>query len=831
MKIRKYIDIFKNYILIYLSPLSKGPFFGTIMRFMRRFLLQTLITALGISMPVVVFAVSQLTVEDSVAGLGLSVQVSALPPSAHATLALRNPAGSKTEIPVTADTKGDVTVQVPGTKTQQAGSYVFTVEEDATVVAGPVTATVLPESLDTNMSMIQSWSPRIRADGRDSAEITATLLDKFGNPLPGRPVTLVSSRTDDRITALTPQTDGKGIEHFTLTTRTPGLIVLRAIDLLSGKTVQATAEIEAGTLPALGGDDTQSDTRTSTESYARFFASVDALNPIIDSFEVTTSDTLPIGQEAPKVIIRAIDKAGNTVQGYLGTVEFRSTDPQATLPNFGSYAFKDRDQGQKQFPLVLKFQTPGEQTLLVQDKNDHSITGQKKIQVGGGSAHGAAGIQITNYKDGDYVSTLTITIEGTGPKYANLLVMGGAQDATGSTDQDGKFSIPVTLAATQHEFTIRVRDDAGRNDSGPLHLVLDQVPPTIGTVTFSPEHPEANQKVLIAVQSESKLGQVTLKLPTTGGTSVQSITLAENPTASGSYQAFFTAPVAGAYQPSISAMDKAGNVTEVRTTFAVGAQGLPTVQNVRAQASVNAVTLEWDPLTVEALDGYRIYVGETAQNFLYTLDTGRVTTKATVRGLTPGKTYFFAVTALSKNLESKEKSKPVQSKVLGLTLDVKPGEGSLHVTWSSLSTDLPLSTFILEYGVEPDSYTETRMLNGELRDVTVRDLLNGVTYYLRLTPVTVTGDKLADLSAKGQGTPNGTGFKAGPGDPIPFDATHRPGNTPHAIDQLSNNGIPSALWMSLAAVAFCIGLFLWHRQKMLRQHAAFLRAMEARYHR
>lgn len=817
--------------MITLPPLSKQPFFGTIMRFMRRFLLQTLITALGICMPVVVFAVSQITVEDSVAGLGLSVEASALSPASHAVLVIRNPAESKTEIQVTADRQGNATVQVPGTKTQQAGSYTLTIEEDRKVIAGPVTATVLPESLDIEMSMLQSWSPRIQANGTDSAEITVTLLDKFGNPLSGRPVTLVSSRGEDRIAALTPQTDGKGIEHFSLTTRTTGPMVLRAIDLLSGKTLRSTAEIQAGATPALGGDDTESDARTATYSNQRFFASVDAGNPIIDSFEVTTSDALPIGQEAPKVIIRAIDKAGNTVQGYLGTVEFRSTDPQATLPNFGSYAFKDRDQGQKQFPLVLKFQAPGEQTFLVQDKNDRSITGQKKIQVGGAASHGAAGIQISNYKDGDFVNTLTITLEGTGPKYANLLVMGGAQDATGSTDQDGKFSIPVTLTPNQRDFVVRVRDDAGRNDSGPLHLTLDQVSPTIGTVTFSPEHPEANQKVLIAVESESKLTQVNLKLPTADGKTAQSIALSENPTASGSYQAFFTAPATGAYQPSIIAMDKAGNITEVRTTFAVGAQGLPTVQNARAQSSVNAVTLEWDPLTVEGLDGYRIYVGETAQNFLYTLDTGRVTTKATVRGLTPGKMYFFAVTALSKNLESKEKSKPVQSKVLGLTLEVKPGDGNVHVTWSSLSTDLPLSTFILEYGVEPNIYTETRMLNGELRDVTVRDLLNGVAYYLRLTPVTVTGDKLADLSAKGQGTPNGAGFKPGPNDPIPFDATHRPGNTPHAIDQLSNNGIPSALWMIIAAMALCAGLFLRHRQKMLRQHAAFLRALEVRYHR
>ncbi|HMQ28975.1 MAG TPA: fibronectin type III domain-containing protein, partial [Acidimicrobiales bacterium] len=127
------------------------------------------------------------------------------------------------------------------------------------------------------------------------------------------------------------------------------------------------------------------------------------------------------------------------------------------------------------------------------------------------------------------------------------------------------------------------------------------------------------------------------------------------------------APAAGAYQPLVKAVDAAGNATELRTTLAVGAVGLPTVQKLRADSRARAVELKWDAVA-ENVDQYRIYVGEDEDDFAYTLETGKVTTKATIAGLVPGKVYYFAVTALKDELESREKSNVVSGQALGLGL-------------------------------------------------------------------------------------------------------------------------------------------------------------------
>lgn len=741
-----------------------------------------------------------------------------------AILSVQTPAGKKITLPVQTDTQGNATLNVSGKNTQQAGTYTLSVS-DASKTIATTTVAVLPETMDPAISELQVWTPHIRADGSDTADITVTLRDSYGNILPGRPVALVSSRSEDEITALTPETGKDGTQHFSISTTVNGTVNVRAVDLLSGNTLTSTVSIQAGKVAAMGGTAPIAKAGSyDPDSGRRFYAQVgsNAAFDLVDAFDIVAPATLPLGEEAQKVTIRAVDKAGNTVENYVGTVVFESTDPSATLPNFGSYTFKDRDLGQKSFPLVLTFKMPGEQIFRVSDQSDPTITGTANITVGAGGQTSARGITISSHKDGDTVNSLEIVIAGTGPAYANLTVMGGSEDAIGTTDAQGAFLIPVTLNANQREFTIRVQDDTKQNDSGPILLILDREPPVIGNITFAPTEPSTGDKVLAVVESESGLAKMTITVEDT------SVVLIENPTASGSYQGFFTAPSGGAYQPTVSATDKAGNVTDVRTTFNVGLDSLPTVQNVKGEARVNAAALQWDPLSLSTIDGYRVYVGEGPQNFLYTLDTGRVTTKATVAGLTPGKTYYFTVTALKGSIESGSKSEIVQVVPLGLTLDVLPSDSTLKIQWTSLSTDLPLSGFILEYGTEDGVYTESRTLNAALRDFTLRDLINGIPYYIQLTPVTVTGDKLEELAAKGQGTPDGSGFHAGPNDPVPGNLSNTPGSV-HPAPSNVDSGLPTIAWFVIAFLGIAGALYGWHRRTAARHTTAFLQAIQSQY--
>lgn len=790
--------------------------------------------------PVLCYAAVSLTAADSIVGLGVTVQLSGASANQSVVLTVEPPKGAAFSLQGSTNEKGAAAIEIPGKQTQRAGTYAVTATVGGKVVGPPLTVAVLPDMIDGDMSDLQVLSPRIEADGSDTADIEVTLRDRFGNVLPGRIATLVSGRPEDVVTTLTSETDNDGVQHFRVRTTLPGTIQLRAVDLLSGLILHASATVQAiGN--AVGGDKDYP-TYTSQGSYGgqKFYGQLTGNGfDIIDAFEISGPAELDLGVEQT-ITVTAVDKDGQIVQDYVGTIILESTDPSAVLPSRGIYEFKSRDQGEKKFPLGLAFNAAGSQTLRVYDNQNRTPTGgpygEMTFRVGGHSATPSTGngIDVTSPRDGDVVNTASLIVEGIGPRFANLIVSGGVQNATGSSDTDGKFSIPVTLNPGMTSFTLRVQDDTKRNDSGPIRITLDASGPQIGSVTFSPERPNPGDKVLAVVQTEPDLQEVTLKLTPSGqATTGLSVTLPETTSGSGGvYQAFFTAPETGAYQPTVSAMDRAGNVSEVRSTLTVGQQTLPTVQNVKAEARVNAVGLSWDPMTM-VLDGYRIYVGDAKDNFLYTLDTNRVTTKATIAGLTPGKTYFFAVTALKGQLESKDKSETVTSQVLGLTLDVTPGNGALNVKWVGMSANnsVQVGTYELAYGTDASQLNEIRTLNGQSKETTLRDLINGLTYFVTLTPITVTGDKVEELSAKGQGTPTGTGFTPGPRDDIPFDAATHPGQMLTSPPATTGSGMPLWGWLSALAMGLLGGTIVWRRRMAARTSEAFLKTIQEQYRR
>ncbi len=781
---------------------------------MNRFLARTLLTLNLLALPWGALAEASVQAGDSIAGLGATVRIAGVPAQAALSVQIDTPMETLT-VRVTSDSKGEAIVSLKPDATEVAGTYTADVLQGTTLL-GSTKFDVLPDSMDPSASELRTLQKHIDADGNDEATIIVTVADRFGNPLSGRPVTLVSSKTSDMIMAEELETDENGQQQFIVSATTPGTSTFRALDLLSGSPLLASVTVTAGETLARGNDDTILSSRSLRAQLSTFGE--------IDHFDVTIPRTMVAGEEASKVVVRAVDAEGNTVQDYVGTVRFDAPDdPDAVLPALGRYTFKESNLGVKEFPITLKFQTSGEQMLRVTDEEDSTIYGEAVTTVTGGSGHPAAGstIEITNYKDGDWINSTSIVLQGKGPRLANLIVMGGEDDTEGETSGTGSFSIPVTLSSSQTEFTIRVKDDSGRYDSGPLVLKIDKAAPAISKVTYAPEKPSTGEQLLVRVETEPKLPSVTVALDG------QNVNLTEGTTV-GTYQGFLTVPAQpGSYQPIVTATDDAGNATEVRTMFEAGKGGLPQVQGVVAEPKTSSVLLKWQQLESGA-DGYRVYVGETAENFAYSLDTGRDVGQATIAGLGAGKLYYFAVTALKGDQESSQKSDIVQARVLGLQLEVTPQDASLVLKWPDLANQIPLASYILEYGVEEGKYTEHRLLSGEAKTMTLRDLLNGVTYYLRLTPVTITGDRLNDLSAMGSGTPNGQGYGTGLSDPIPFDPsnpliTTKPGT-------LNQTGLSSIFWYAALLIAVAGGLAAWMHQRNVRRSAAFLKLVQSQYH-
>lgn len=778
---------------------------------------------------------------DTVAGLGTEITIAHL--RGKAILTVFPPFGTE----VTRSLQGEggtVHARLTGQETQEAGTYDIVLDTE-NGYRTEAAFTVMPEQLDIGNSAVQAQRDTMLADGQDPLGVRVILRDRYGNPLEGRAVTLISSETTDVIAATTEQTDNRGEQEFSVRAYQPGGRTLRAVDLVSGRAIASQLQVTA-LLPSQGiGGPVTGEYR---QLYApvqpgaaygnQFFGSIDARSlygqvasfDIVDRLIMDTKTQMRVNTDE-NLTITAVDRSGRIVEDYTGTVELLSTDPQAILPSFGNVVFRPNDLGRKTLVLGLRFATPGEHVLHARDSRDRSIMGEISITVAGDAAtQPRQTIRILTPEQDAMVNNRTITVEGTAPPFVNLIVTGGTEDAYGESDAGGRFSITVQLHPNQQDHTLRVRDESGRNDSGNLRLKLDIEPPSISKFTFTPAIPTEGDEVLVSVQAEDNSGRIATAVLHMDGQQIQ----LEPGTMSGAFQALLRTEQHGSYQPMLRVADAAGNATEILSTLEVRRKGLPQVQNVQAEAEPSAIVLSWDPVRPEdgrPVDGYRIYVGESAENFPHTLETDAVSAK--IGGLKPGMTYYFTITAWRGDQESEEKSRIVQAIPIGMRLNVTPGNSSLTLQWTKLK-DIPLASFRLEYGVEAGVYTEERMINGALVTHTMRDLLNDITYHIRLTPIATTGEVLTDLAVTGAGTPTSRlgGFQPGPADPVPtglaVGASPPPMHSGAPPPAQPETGIPVSLWWILAMALPAAALYLRSRRSA-RMYNAFVTAMQQQY--
>jgi hypothetical protein len=107
-----------------------------------------------------------------------------------------------------------------------------------------------------------------------------------------------------------------------------------------------------------------------------------ASDPVTYTFGAThlsvTASTDPVTAGTPfTVTVTALDANDNPVSNYQGTVRFRSTDAQASLP--ARYTFTAADNGVHTFTVTLA--TAGRRSIIVTDTANHSIKGHTKVTV------------------------------------------------------------------------------------------------------------------------------------------------------------------------------------------------------------------------------------------------------------------------------------------------------------------------------------------------------------------------------------------------------------------------------------------------------------------
>jgi len=256
-------------------------------------------------------------------------------------------------------------------------------------------------AVNAGQSTVEADKTTVTANGMDSASITVTLKDAYGNPI--SVITVILSQ----------DTGNSTIEAVHSTSRSDGTAVFTVKN--------TTAEQVTYTAKANGINVNQTVTVSFLPGPAEIF--------IVEA-EGTQKAGTPFS-----VSVTAKDKYGNTATGYTGTVQLTSSDPKAVLPE--SYTFTAADQGTHIFGGVI-LKTAGEQSVTATDVNNGLIFGVSgKITVStdvfdtGKSEIMADKTVVT--ADGVDSATITVTLSDA---YSNPV-----KDKTVTLDQDSGTSV------------------------------------------------------------------------------------------------------------------------------------------------------------------------------------------------------------------------------------------------------------------------------------------------------------------------------------------------------------------------------------------------------
>jgi subtilisin-like proprotein convertase family protein len=335
-----------------------------------------------------------------------------------------------------------------------AGSESLTATDTASgTITGSASLAVSPAAAT---SLLVTVPASVTAGGAFSVAVTAR--DAYGNRATGYTGTVHISSSDTAAGVQLPAdytftAADRGQHLFRVVLQTVGSQTITATDTVSGSiTGRATVSVVAPTLA----------THLAVHTPSGITAG--------SSFSIT---------------VTALDANGNTVTGYTGTVQFRSSDGRATLP--ASYTFTAADKGVHTFSgLVLD--TAGTQTVTVSDNASSAITGRGSVAVSPAAASHLA-VSVPAGATAGTAFSITVTAQdafgNTATGYTGTVHFsssdGQAVLPVNSTLLNGTGTFSVTLKTAGSEY-LTATDTASSQVTGSASLAVS--PAVSGALVF-----------------------------------------------------------------------------------------------------------------------------------------------------------------------------------------------------------------------------------------------------------------------------------------------------------------------------------------------------------
>ncbi len=792
---------------------------------------------------------------DTIAGYSAGLTTTAGSPGETVVFRVQKPQGI-IEISETADEHGIATTDFDGFHTTRAGDYsVRAYPQDKSWKAAPEAAfTVYPDATSPVHSSLTAIRDAAAANGREAAQVRARLVDRHGNEIPNHLITLISSRTEDKVEAIgSGFTNQNGEVVFEVRSQSDGVSTLSAYDKNTGVTLDARAKVvffKQNGPPFAGGN-------LNIYQANSFFPGDDAGDNTydkIDHFNIEIADEAQFGVPTD-ITITAADKNDKTVRDYNRTIIIQATDDLATLPNGGTYQFSDFDEGKKVFTKGLTFSETGTHTITVFDFDGTAVSpnikGEATVKVveecvGEGcgepiettppptSTPSNADLEIKIPATGSKLGDSSITIFGSGSPnsdinlYLDDVVIQDGNEQPVIVPINGKGDFDYQLKnISDGSHSIYVQEVEGDQAvSQTVTFEVDATPPDPADVSIYPEgEVEKGATVRVTAFAEPNLKSVTIRFGSAG----EATELFPSRDEPNKYSMSVKAPeTPGEYILNVELLDELENMTQhpAQASLVVKADSiLAAPSNVTATAGTNTVTLSWLPPPGQGITAYRVYSG-TNQLIVDTVAAEVVApaNSAIISGLQNGQLYYFTVSAVGQgNIES-ARSLPVSATPIEQTplatptiftptptpfiapLEAKsvvaiPRDGSVELQWDAPTQ--PASYFDIQFGISSGVYSERFSVSGRQRSAIIPDLINNIPYYFTVVPLDQYGVPTGEEYTEVRKTPQFSGIHSAAEYPPIYGNFDSVSGTP-------DSGI-EAFFLFFLSVSFAASMFFFHR--------------------